>query len=312
MSASSREPTQRDLARERTASMSASNQIALVTGASRGLGKAIALALADAGFDLILSARTVQPGETRDNSLSVHRQDSRPLPGSLSETAHLAEQRGARVLVVPMDLTDRASVGAGAERVLQEWGRADVLIHNGRHLGAGMMDVFLDTPLEAYGKFFEAHCIAPIILTRALLPGMLERGYGQVVTITSSAAYEAPPAAAGHGGWGLGYAVGKAAGHPLAGVLHTEFGPAGIQAFNVQPGFVATERSTAVADDFHLDVSQAAQPPMIGAVVRWLLTDPGAQRFAGTTVQAQDLYRELGLSDLSDEASLAGQSSEDS
>ena len=85
---------------------------ALVTGASRGIGKAVALALVKAGHDLAISARTVKPGEIRDNSLTVHRSDMRPLPGSLEETAEAIQAAGGTALLAPLDLTDRASVGA--------------------------------------------------------------------------------------------------------------------------------------------------------------------------------------------------------
>jgi len=126
--------------------------IAFVTGSSRGIGKAIAIALARAGHDVVVSARTVHPGEVRDNSLTVHRSDTRVLPGSLDETAAAIEAAGGRALRVPMDLTDRASVEAGARQVLDEWGGADVLVHNGRHIGPGLMDLFLDTPVDALSE----------------------------------------------------------------------------------------------------------------------------------------------------------------
>jgi NAD(P)-dependent dehydrogenase (short-subunit alcohol dehydrogenase family) len=268
---------------------------ALVTGASRGIGKAIALALAKAGFDVAISARTVRPGETRDNTLTVHRTDSRPLPGSLEETAAAVDALDRRNLIVPMDLIDRASVGAGAQRVLDAWGGIDVLIHNGRYIGPGLMDVFLDTPVDAYGKFFEAHCIAPIVLTRAFLPGMLERGAGQVVNITSSSAYDTPPAPAGKGGWGLGYAIGKASGHPLVGTLHAEFRDQGLQAFNVQPGFVGTERNEIAVRDYGHELTGAAPPAAIGAVVAWLLTTEEGAAYAGTNVEAQAVCLERQL-----------------
>ena len=271
------------------------DRVAMVTGASRGIGKAIALALANAGYDLIISARTVAPGETRDNSLTVHRSDTRPLPGSLQETAAAIEAEGREALIVPMDLTDRASVAACAQRVLDTWGKVDVLVHNGRYIGPGLMDLFLDIPLDAYGKFFEAHCIAPIILTRALLPGMLERGNGQVITITSGSAWNIPPAPAGQGGWGLGYAVGKASGHPLVGTLHAEFAGQGIRALNVSPGFVATERNVIAVQDYGRELTGAAPPEAIGAAVAWLVTDEKGQSFVAETVEAQDLCREHGL-----------------
>jgi NAD(P)-dependent dehydrogenase (short-subunit alcohol dehydrogenase family) len=272
-----------------------SRKKALVTGASRGIGKAIAIALADAGYDIAISARTLRSGMVHDNSLTVHASDTRPLPGSLEETGSEIEARGGKALLIAADLTDRASVEGCAQRLLDEWGGVDLIVHNGRYLGPGLMDVFLDTPVDAYSKFFEAHCIAPIVLTRALLPGMLERGAGDIVNITSSSAFNTPPAPAGKGGWGLGYAVGKASGHPLVGTLHAEFKDKGIRAFNVQPGFIGTERNEIVVKDFGRDVKDAAPPAIIGAVVVWLLQSGEGASYAGTSVEAQDLCREKNL-----------------
>ena len=269
---------------------------AFVTGASRGIGKAIALALAETGYDVIVSARTMNPGEQRDNSLTTHHTDSRPLPGSLSETVADIEALGGRALAVPMDLLDRASVGAAAQFILDrpDWCELDVIVHNGRHLGAGLMDVFMDTPVEAYPKFVEAHAIAPIILTRMLLPSMLARGAGTIINITSTAAYEVPPAPGGKGGWGLAYAVGKAAGHQLVGTLHAEFAGAGIRAFNLQPGFIATERNKTVAEDPSF-LQGAAPPSVIGAVVAWLVSAEEAAELSGTNIEGQAFCRDRDL-----------------
>ena len=268
---------------------------ALVTGASRGIGKAIAIALAKAGHDVAISARTVQAGEVRDNSLTVHRSDNRPLPGSLEDTGAAIEAAGGTTLLAAADLTDRASVGACAQLVLERWGAVDVLVHNGRYLGPGLMDVFMDIPLDAYSKFFEAHCIAPIVLTRALLPSMLARGHAKVITITSSSAYDTPPAPAGQGGWGLGYAVGKASGHPLAGTLHAEYAGQGLVAINVDPGFVGTERNEISVRDYGRELVGAAPPAAIGAAVTWLVTTDEGAKLSGTTVKAQDLALVKGL-----------------
>ncbi|MBV9842273.1 MAG: SDR family oxidoreductase [Sphingomonadaceae bacterium] len=271
--------------------------IAFITGASRGIGKAIALSLAQGGYDVIVSARTVKNGEVRDHSLSIHKADSRPLPGSLEETVAEIEALGARALAVPLDLTDRASVGAAAQRILDlpEWREVDLIVHNGRHIGPGLMDVFMDTPVDAYGKFFEAHCIAPIVLTRMLLPGMVERGRGTVITVTSNAAYDTPPAPAGKGGWGLAYAIGKGSGHQLVGTIHAEYKDKGIRAFNVQPGFVGTERNHISVQEYGHELKNAAPPAAIGAVVGWLVSSSEGAALAGTTIEAQDLCREKEL-----------------
>jgi len=271
------------------------NTRAFVTGASRGIGKAIAIALADKGYDVAISARTVNPGESRENTLSVHKSDTRPLPGSLTETKQEIEARGVRCLVLPMDLLDQGSVGAAGQALLERWGGVDVLVHNGRYIGPGLMDTFLDTPTDAYAKFFEAHCVSPIVLTKMLLPGMLERGQGVVMTTTSNAAYEPPAGPAGQGGWGLGYAVGKASGHPLAWVLNAEFKDKGIRTYNVQPGFVATERNHMVAKDVARDISMGAPPAAIGAVVAYLLTSDEGARLSGETIQAQAFCLERDL-----------------
>ena len=80
--------------------------IALVTGASRGIGKATAVALAAAGFDIAITARTVHEGDSPDG------------PGSLDTTAALVEKEGVRALPIRMDLLDRASLVDGLQRVL--------------------------------------------------------------------------------------------------------------------------------------------------------------------------------------------------
>jgi NAD(P)-dependent dehydrogenase (short-subunit alcohol dehydrogenase family) len=268
---------------------------AVVTGASRGIGKAIAVHLAQAGFDVALMARTVQEGEQREHSSTLSRSDTSPLPGSLEMTAQSVAQNGAKSLMVAADLTDRSSVRAAAERVLAEWGPVDVLVNNGRYIGPGHMDRFLDTPLELLEVHLEANVMAPLTLTKAFLPGMLERGFGTVVNISSGAGIHDPTQPAGNGGWGLGYGMSKAALHRIAGILALELGDRGINAYNVQPGFIATERMVHDMAAFGFDASSGAPPDAVGAVVAWLVTDPAAAEPNGRSIEAQDVCREHGL-----------------
>lgn len=270
---------------------------ALVTGASRGIGKAIALALADAGYDVAIAARTVGKGDpTGDHSTSVHRRIDRALPGSLEETADEITARGQTALRVRIDLTEMDSVEAACAQVLDAWGGIDVIIHNGRHIGPGLMDTILDTPIDQYRKFVEAHAVAPIRISQLLLPSMVERGGGTVVMISSGAGYDwYPTAQPGKGGVGLGYRIGKAAGHTLVGSILAEHADDGIRAFNVNPGFVITERNAPDVAAQGFDPNAGAPTSVVGAAVAWLITDPAADELQRTNIDAQPLALERGL-----------------
>jgi NAD(P)-dependent dehydrogenase (short-subunit alcohol dehydrogenase family) len=270
---------------------------AVVTGASRGIGKAIALALAGRGYDVAISARTVRRGDpTGDHSTSIHRPISRPLPGSLEETAELIGELGQEAFPVPMDLTDLATVEQACQQILDRWGGVDVVVNNGRHIGPGLMDTILDTPIDEYRKFLEAHGIAPIRITQMLLPAMLAAGTGTFVTVTSSAGYDFyPRSPPGKAGVGLGYRIGKAAGHTLVGSILPEYSSQGIRAFNVNPGFVVTERNAPDVAALGYDPTAGAPPSAIGATVAWLVTDPAADPLMWGNVEAQELALERGL-----------------
>jgi NAD(P)-dependent dehydrogenase (short-subunit alcohol dehydrogenase family) len=273
---------------------------AFVTGASRGIGKAIAVHLARAGYDVALTARTVAEGEAREHSSTLQRSDTSPLPGSLESTADLVQAEGVRCMTVPADLTDRSSVIAAAKTVLAEWGPVDVLVNNGRYVGPGHMDRFIDTPLELLDLHLEANVMAPLALSKEFLPGMIERGSGVIVNISSGAGYQDPHAPAGDGGWGLGYGMSKGALQRVAGIFFLEMADNGIRSFNVQPGFIATERMFQDMGNFNFDASTGAPPDVVGAVVAWLVTDPDAaeQAVAGhdaRNLEAQDVCRDLGL-----------------
>jgi NAD(P)-dependent dehydrogenase (short-subunit alcohol dehydrogenase family) len=266
---------------------------ALVTGASRGIGKAIALALAETGYDVAVAARTVRASDpTLEHSQTVHKRDERALPGSLEETAAAIESTGRQTLSLRMDLTDLSSVEAAVQGLLDQWGGVDVVVNNGRHIGPGLMDTILDTPVEQYPLFLTAHGVAPIRITQMLLPGMLERGSGTFVTITSGAGYESYPS---NPRPGLGYRIGKAAGHTLVGSLLAEYGDRGIRAFNVNPGFVLTERNSLDQGEFGFDPVWAGPPPAIAAAVAWLVASPEADALQHGNIDAQSLAVERGL-----------------
>ncbi len=260
-------------------------KVAFVTGASRGIGKACAVWLARTGFDVALTARSQREGEEREHSSTLRASNTRPLPGSLETTARLVEEAGALALGLPADLLDPASLGAAAATVLERWGRVDVVVQNGRYIGPGHMDRFLDTPIALLEKQLQANVIAPLILNQAFLPGMLARGEGRILNITSAAAYGDPPKPVGEGGWGMGYGISKGAFQRVAGFLAVELGPRGILCCNVQPGLIQTERL--IADMGEFGFKGGAPPDVVGAVVAWLATHDEARALNGETIEAQ-------------------------
>jgi NAD(P)-dependent dehydrogenase (short-subunit alcohol dehydrogenase family) len=165
------------------------NRTALVTGASRGLGRALAAGLAREGYDLILDARNA---------------------GDLNAAA---AGIGGAVTAIPGDVTDPAH-RAALLRAAQAAGRLDLLVNNAGTLGASPLPALADYPVDELRTAFEVNVIAPVALTQLLLP-LLRASGGAVLNITSDAAVEA------YAGWG-GYGAAKAALEQASNVLAAE------------------------------------------------------------------------------------------
>lgn len=271
---------------------SSTRPTALVTGASRGIGKASAVALAEAGFDVAFTARTVHEGEGVDDS----DKGGRTVPGSLDTTAALVEAAGRRALPIAMDLMDRASIEAAADRVYAEWGRLDVLVNNAVHTGPGSMVRFEETSIETIETKLQANAVNQVVLIKAVLPRMVEAGGGRIVNMTSAVAINDPTAPAGEGGWGSAYAMSKGAFHRLAGIIAVEYRDRGIEIFNVEPGYVVTERMEVNAKALGLEGAYPGAPPSVPAtVVAWLASSPEAAELNGQTVLAQKFAKDRGL-----------------
>jgi len=181
---------------------------ALITGASRGLGRALADGLAAAGYSLVIDARDA---------------------GALDAAAAAirAGAPGAEVIAVPGDVTDpahRSALRAAA-------GQLDLLVNNASTLGAAPLPALADYPLGELRTAFETNVLAPVALVQLFLPALRERG-GAVLNITSDAAVEP------YSGWG-GYGAAKAALEQASNVLAAEE-PA-IRVWWVDPGDLRTD-----------------------------------------------------------------------
>ncbi len=272
--------------------------VALVTGASRGIGRCGALALARAGCDVVITARTVLEGEGRSHpSSSRGPQDQMPIPGSLETTANEIEALGARCLPIQMDLMDQTSVRSMAAEALDAWGRVDVLVNNAIYQGPGTMDRVLDLPLELAERCLVGDYLHPLLLIQLLAPQMLERGEGRIVNMLSEVAFTTPPAPVGKGGWGLAYAAAKAAFHRVTDICHVEFSGAGVYSFSIAPGLTVTESMKASGAHKTLEAAGAvpAPPDVAGEVIGWLATAPEAVNYSGQMVSSRALCKELHL-----------------
>lgn len=270
-------------------------KVALITGASRGIGKATALAFADAGFDVAITARTLVEGERHEHSSTVKSSDTSVMPGSLATTAKLIEERGQRALPIRMDLLDLETITPVAEQTQQHFGHIDVLINNALYTGPGVMDHFLDLPLEIMDRMFRANVLAQLQLIQAVLPAMLKRGEGVIINVTTAACMTDPPAPAGEGGWGFAYSASKAAFHRLAGVLRQEHANSGVNFYNLEPGFVNTEMMEIQHRGNGFEGPTGAPVTVPAAVMLWLATSAEAPELEKPTLHAQPFALKQGL-----------------
>lgn len=272
-------------------------RVAFVTGASRGIGKALAIGLAEAGYDVVVTARTVEEGERYNYSPTLKQANERAMPGSIDITADEVRKRGRDALAIRLDLLDRRSLDAAIEQTLREWGHIDVLVNNGIYQGPGVMDRFLDLPDDVVKTIFEGNVFAQIHLTQKVIAAMLARGGGIIINITSNAALNDPPGPAGEGGWGFAYGASKGAFHRMAGILHVELGQRGIRAYNVEPGLIVTESQIALLgeDNDLVRHYRGAPPTVMAAAIAWLVTNPEAVAMSGQTIFAQRLCKERQL-----------------
>ena len=182
-----------------------------ITGASSGIGAALARALATRGARLILSARSADKLETVRQSCST-------------PDEHLC---------LVMDLTDQASIEAAWSRLQEMQREVEILINN-----AGMTQraLVMETRMEVYQRLLEVNFLAAVDLTKKVLPEMLERGAGQIVAVSSLMGKFASPQRSG-------YAAAKHALQGFMDALRAEVHDAGIRVLVASPGFVNTDVS---------------------------------------------------------------------
>ena len=223
-------------------------QVAVVTGASRGIGRAIAIDFARAGADVVVSARSSESAPSK-------------LPGTIEQTAREVEATGRRALAVATDVTDEAQVGALAERTLAQFGRIDILVNNA---GISFPAPFAQTPLKRWDLVMNVNLRGPVMCTQAFLPRMLEQGSGRSINISSYLAEVLMPGM-------MSYSVSKIALEKLTQYLAEELQPKGIavNALRIEL-MIATEGWQYRNPD--VDYSSWDKPDAASEATLWLAT----------------------------------------
>lgn len=234
--------------------VSATRQVTIITGASRGIGAAIAERLAADGHDLVLTYR-----ERRDEADAIARR---------------CAASGARVLLLQVDLADLAATATVVPAAIAEFGRVTGLVNNAGI--TGRIGGFLDAALDESEVLFRVNVLAPIALTRAAISHMAtDRGGlgGSIVNISSGAARSGAPNTY------IPYAMSKAALNALTTGASKEFGPVGVRVNTVSPGTTHTEIHAAAGRPNapeerapNIPMRRAGEPHEIAGAVAYLFS----------------------------------------
>jgi len=267
-----------------------SSSVAVVTGASRGIGKGIALELGASGATVYVTGRTVDAG---------------PLPGTVGETAAEIDAMGGTGVAVACDHHDDDQVAALFARVEAEQGRLDILVNNvysAPDLVPWLGKKYWELPIKAWDQVIDigtrSHYVASVLGT----PLLLTSGGGLIVNVSSSGAV-----AYAHN---VVYGVGKAAVDKMTADMAVDLEGTGVTVVSLWPGLVHTELLEMGAQregdevfielpgEGRFDLSGAETPRFLGRAVVALADDPGLADRSGLPFTSAGLARELGFTDV--------------
>lgn len=247
-----------------------SRKVAFITGASRGIGAETAIALAHAGYDVAITARSMSEGEEHEHG--SFQSNTQAIPGSLESTAKAVQAAGGQALCIRSDILQPQTVLDAIASTIKHYGRIDVLFNNACFQGLGNMQHIMDITPEQITPIYQGNVFTPLATVQAVLPDMLAQNSGTIINMVSGSADIDPPAPAGQGGWGFAYSSSKAALLRMAGILRVEHKDTNIRFMNVEPGFVVTEVMKANGLSEKLaQYSNATPTDVVAKVLCWLV-----------------------------------------
>jgi len=266
--------------------------VAVVTGASRGIGKGIALELGAAGATVYGTGRTATTGGI--------------LPGTVGETAQLVTELGGLGVGVVCDHHDDTQVEQLFARVQDEQGRIDVLVNNvfsAPALSQWLGKPFWELPVEAWDEVIDVGLRSHYVAARCTAPAMIAQGGGLIVNVSSSGAI--------HYAHVVSYGVGKAALDRMTADMAHELRPHGVAVVSVWPGLVRTElvlmgahagpdgtSTIELPGEGVFDLGQAESPRFTGRAVAALAGDPHRLSRSGQAIAVSQLAADYGFTDV--------------
>lgn len=237
-------------------------KVAIVTGASRGIGRAIALALAREGADVVIAARTEE--------------EKGPLPGTIHKTANEIRALGRRALAIKTDVTKEEEVEEMVRRTLAEFGPIDILVNNA---GINVPGRVLDIPIKRWDLIMAVNLRAAFLCTKAVLPKMVEQRSGSIINLSSILGTREIVG-------GVAYGVTKAAIERFTYGLAEEVREYNIAVNALCPSYTDTEGIRVWAGD--ADRSGWQKPEMWGRYAVFLAAQD-AQSLTGRVLTAEEL-----------------------
>lgn len=276
-------------------------RVAVVTGASRGAGRGIAIELGAAGATVIVTGRSTRDRPATSYAKILALSSMSAMPGSIDDTAEELTRAGGRGIALRCDHSDEAEVAALFERVMAEHGRLDLLVNNawgGHEAFDGVFQApFWERPMVQWDAMFDRGVRHHVLSSRLAAPMLVRQGRGLIVTTTfwDRDRYM-------HGN--LFYDLAKASMTRLAFGMAQELRPHGVASLAVSPGWMRTEFVLAghQTDEAHWRerpaLARTESPRYLGRAVVALASDPQVLERSGQVLRVGDLARIYGFTDI--------------
>jgi citronellol/citronellal dehydrogenase len=258
---------------------SEASRVAIITGASRGIGRALALGLARAGWHVVVAAKSTESTER--------------LPGSIHSVAREVEALGGRALPVRVDVRDERQIDALAAQTLAAFGRIDLLVNNA---GALYWQGVLETPARKFDLVLAVNARAAFLCARAVLPAMLERRWGHIINLSPPLDLALLPGRVAYGISKLGMTL-------LTHGLAEEVRPHNVAVNSLWPVTIIESQASI---NWNLGTREQWRKPdiLVDCVLRMVAREPG--ELTGRALLDEDFLRSEGVTDFSGYACVPG------